>query len=71
MEGKSNINENYELCKKIHDLVKESLISAKSTAYNAKEREEKAEKEIEEFLEKHPEYVNKIEEIQENVAKSL
>ena len=70
-EGFNNTNENYELRKKIHDLVKESLIAARSTAYNAKEREEEAEKEIEEFLDKHPEYYDKIEEIQDNIAKTL
>jgi hypothetical protein len=71
MEGLNNKNENYESRKKIHDLIKESLIASRSTAYNAKEREEKAEKEIEEFLDKNPEYIDKIEEIQDSIAKSL
>ena len=45
-------------------LIREELIAASSTAHNAKEREEAASKAIEELLEKHPELVDKVDEIQ-------
>jgi len=69
MEGLNNseVNPRYEL----HRLVKETLIASRSTAYNAKEREEKAYKDLEELLKKHPEFVDMVEEVQKNIAKNL
>ncbi len=55
----------------LHRLIKEELIAARSTAYNAEEREKKAGKDIEEFLDKHPEFVDKVDEIQNNIIESL
>lgn len=52
-------------------LIKEELIASKSTAYNAKEREEAASQSIEELLEKHPELLDDVDEIQKNRIKSL
>ncbi len=69
-EGLNNINEpnaRHEL----HRLVKETLIASRSTAHNAEEREGKAEKELEELLKKHPEFVDIIEQVQDDIAKTL
>ena len=52
-------------------LIKEELIAARSTAYNAEEREEAASKAIEELLEKYPELVDEVCEIQETRMKDL
>ena len=65
--NQNKINPRHEL----HRLVKETLIAARSTAYNAKEREEKAEKELEELLKKHPEFVDIVGEVQDNITKTL
>jgi hypothetical protein len=55
----------------LHKLVKETLLAARSTAYDAKEREEKAEKELEELLKKHLEFVDIVEKVQDDIAKTL
>lgn len=47
-------------------LIKEELIAASSTAYNAKERQDAASKAIEELLVKYPELIDKVDEIQKN-----
>ena len=47
-------------------LIRDELIAAKSTAYNAAEREAAASKAIEELLDKHPELVDEVDEIQKN-----
>jgi len=52
-------------------LIKEELLAAKSTAYNAEEREKAASTAIEELLKKHPELVDEVDKIQENRIKSL
>lgn len=52
-------------------LIKEELVAAKSTAYNAEEREATASKAIEELLEKHPELVDEVDKIQKNRMKNL
>lgn len=52
-------------------LIKEELITSRSAAYNAKEREETASKAIEKLLGEHPELVDKVDEIQENHIKNL
>jgi len=69
-EGLNQTNEN-EVRQELHRLVKETVIASQSTAYNAKEREEKAEKELDELLKKHPEFVEKAEEIQDHYLKEL
>jgi hypothetical protein len=70
MEGLNKTNEDSPRME-LHRLIKEELIAARSTAYNAEEREKKAEKDIEEFLNKHPEFVDKVDEIQKNIIESL
>lgn len=52
-------------------LIKEELIASRSTAYNAEEREAAASQAIEELLEKHPELLDEVDEIQKNRIKSL
>ncbi len=69
-EGLDQTNEN-EVRRELHRLVKETVIASQSTAYNAKEREEKAEKELEELLKKHPEFTEKAEEISEHYINEL
>jgi ABC-type microcin C transport system duplicated ATPase subunit YejF len=55
----------------LHRIVKETLIAARSTAHDAKERQEKAEKELEELLNKHPEFVDMVEKVQDDITKTL
>ena len=69
-EGVNKTNESNPRME-LHRIVKETLIAAQSTAYNAEEREKKAEKELQDLLEKHPEFVDIVEEVQESIAKSL
>lgn len=69
-EGLNQTNEN-EARRELHRLVKETVIASQSTAHNAKEREEKAEKELEELFKKHPEFIEKAEEIQDHYIKEL
>lgn len=68
-ENDSSENDSrYEL----HRIVKGILIAARSTAYDAEEREKKLEKELEDLMRKHPEFTEEmVEKVQDDIAKRL
>jgi hypothetical protein len=56
----------------LHRIVKGILIAARSTAYDAEEREKKLEKELEDLMRKHPEFTEEmVEKVQDDIAKRL
>ncbi len=57
---------------KLHRIVKGILVAARSTAHDAKEREEKLEKELDDLMDEHPEFTPEmVEKIQDDIAKNL
>jgi len=70
MEGQNNFHESTPR-DELRKLIKEELLAAKGVTFDAEEREKKAEKGIEELLNKHPELVEEVDKIQEHFMKTL